>query len=470
MTAAASATSPCASAAAEAPLLVPLEDALLRTDLRLEAALSLLRRAPLALLRWLASPGREPIVARARAEGAGPEPSLLPLEPALVAYLFDQHARGRRLILSVREDLASGRAIADRLGIFEAVREANAESDVAEGARFALVVRSKVDDPRARSANGLVVLGSRPPARTRSPVEALLPVEKAGLRRWLEALRLHQWTKNLLVFLPVVLAGPLSGVSDWVRALVAFLVVGLLASAGYLVNDLLDLDADRRHESKCTRPFASGALPLAAGIASVPILVGLAAASSTLLPSRFALAAGSYFFANLAYSFWLKHVAFLDVISLGGLFTVRVIAGAFAIAAPVSYWLLTFSMFLFLSLAVLKRYAELDQLARRGGTELVDRGYSTLDLPLLVSLGVASGVASTVIFVVYLVTEHFPRALYSRPGWLWLAFPVLLYWLVRAWRLAVHGRMNEDPVLFALRDPVSRAMVVMVLGVLFLAW
>lgn len=471
-----SATTPMAhgtAARAQAPLAVSLEEGLLRTDVRLEAALALLRRAPLALLRWLVFPKRAPIVAHARSSGVDLDPDLLPLEPQLVDYLCAQHRQGRRLILYAR-DRDLGLAIADRLKIFESVcDQPNFEHERSEraAAHFALVTRARARPPEEPLPQELVVSGKKTPAWVGAlPIEALPSPASAGIGCWLQALRLHQWAKNLLVLLPVVLAGPLASAFDWIRALVAFLAMGLTASAGYFVNDLLDLEADRRHPIKRNRPFASGALPLMAGIAAVPILLLGALALAALLPTRFTLALGAYLGLTLSYSFWLKRVAIVDVVGLGGLFTLRVIAGAFAITAPLSYWLLTFSMFLFLSLAALKRYAELDRLAKTGGTILVDRGYSTLDLPLLVSLGVASGIASTVIFVVYLVNEQFPRALYTKPGWLWLAFPILLTWLLRAWRLAVHGKMDEDPVLFALRDPLSRAMAVMVLGTLILAW
>lgn len=429
------------AAAGEAALLVPLEGALLRTDPALEAGLLLLRRDPLALLRWLSFGARTPILAEARAHGCAPDPTLLPLEPAVLAVLEAERARGRRLLLWSRGDPELARAIAERLGLFERVILA---ADAERAAAAAAAPVAQVPLP-----------GTRP---------------GPGLGLWPRALRVHQWAKNLLVLLPVLLAGPLASIADWTDAAIAFLVLCMAASAGYLINDLLDLEADRRHESKRERPFAAGALPLAGGLAAVPLLLTTAGLSALLLPPRFLLAAGAYLALTLAYSFALKRVPMLDVVSLGGLFTLRVIAGAFAITAPLSYWLLTFSMFLFLSLALIKRYAELERLARRGGEALADRGYSTLDLPLLAGLGLASGVAATLIFVVYLVTEHFPKAIYTRPGWLWLAFPILLYWLARAWRLALHGKMNEDPVLFALRDRASLLMVAMVFGLVVLAW
>lgn len=414
------------------PLVVPA-GALLRTEPRLELVLALARRRPAALLGWLAHGCPEPLPALAAAVGVRLDPALLPLDPARVAELRAARAAGRPVRIVDPREPALAQAIALRLGL-------------PEGA----VGEPEPGDPPAPFAA---------PARPRP-----------RLATWARALRLHQWAKNLLVLVPVLLAGPLATAGDLARAGLAFLLLGCLASAGYLVNDLLDLEADRRHPSKRDRPLASGELALGAGLLAVPVLVALAGLGALLLPAAFALVAGAYLAITLAYSFSLKRVPLLDVLVLGGLFTLRVLTGAEVIAAPLSYWLLTFSMFLFLSLAMVKRYAELDRLAAAGGRDLADRGYSTADLPLLLATGLASGIAATLIFVVYLVAEQFPRAIYARPGWLWLVFPVLLLWLLRTWRLALHGRMDQDPVLFALTDRPSLAMGGAVLACLLLAW
>jgi 4-hydroxybenzoate polyprenyltransferase len=289
-------------------------------------------------------------------------------------------------------------------------------------------------------------------------------------RAWLRALRPHQWAKNLLVFVPVLLAGPLGGRGDFARAVLGFSVLSLLSAAGYVVNDLLDVEVDRQHRTKRLRPFAAGELAVAEGALGAALLVLAAAGLTVLTPPAFRPAAAVYLAGTLAYSLALKREPLLDVLALAGLFTVRVLAGAALLPVPLSFWLLTFSMFLFLSLALVKRYAELAGLARTGATDVVPgRGYGVPELPLLLATGVASGVAATTIFVVYLVEERFPSGLYARPGWLWLVFPVLAYWLLRVWRLAVYGRMSEDPVLFALKDRCSLALGAAVLGLVLLA-
>jgi 4-hydroxybenzoate polyprenyltransferase len=256
----------------------------------------------------------------------------------------------------------------------------------------------------------------------------------------------------------------------YLEAAMAFVAFGCLASAGYVVNDLLDLSADRAHRGKRRRPFAAGDLPVAHGAVAVLLLVGAAIAVGQALPVVFALMCGLYFAGTLTYSFVLKRVPLLDVLALAGLFTLRVYAGSILLPVPASFWLLTFSMFLFLSLALVKRYTELAELAGQVEATIQGRGYTVQELPLLLAVGGASAVAAAVILVIYLIDEKFPSGLYSQPEWLWLIFPILLYWLLRVWHLAVRGRMHGDPVLFALKDRLSLALGVVVLLVLFLAW
>jgi 4-hydroxybenzoate polyprenyltransferase len=300
------------------------------------------------------------------------------------------------------------------------------------------------------------------------PCGATDPPSRA--RAWLKAARPHQWAKNLLLFVPVLLAGPFAGLADFLEAGLGFLIFGLLASAGYVVNDLLDLDADRRHRTKRLRPFAAGDLPIRDGVLGVGVLLPLAAALLAFMPFAFLATAATYFVGTLVYSLALKREPMLDVLGLAGLFTVRVLAGAMVLAVPVSFWLLTFSMFLFLSLALVKRYAELAELARTQAAERIPgRGYVPAELPLLLSFGRATAVAASLIFVVYLVDERFPSGIYGRPGWLWLIFPLLMFWLMRLWRFTVQGRMIEDPVLFALKDRLSLGLGAAVLGLVLLA-
>lgn len=270
------------------------------------------------------------------------------------------------------------------------------------------------------------------------------------------ALRLHQWSKNVLVFLPVLGAHRVSDPQALGAAALAFVAFGLTASAAYVVNDVLDVEADRRHPTKRRRPFASGRLRARAALALVPALLGAAALAALRLPLAFSALAGAYFLATVAYSVALKRVPLVDVLVLGSLYTARVYAGALATGIPVSEWLASFSMFLFVSLAFLKRAAELV-----GAEAPARRGYVAGDREALFGMGIAAGYASVVVLALY-VSSHEIRRLYPSPAWLWALCPLVLYWVSHLWLRARRGEVKDDPIVFALTDRVT--WVVGVLG------
>jgi 4-hydroxybenzoate polyprenyltransferase len=341
------------------------------------------------------------------------------------------------------------------------------------GDDFAELGNDHVDLPIWRASKASLVVGSRSlrdKATAVTPLEAEFPGPGGRLRAWRKGPRLHQWAKNALIFAPIALAGPMATPEEFAKGLLGFIVFGLLASVGYIINDLLDLPADRRHANKRYRPFAAGLLAPKAGVTGAALMLVAASLLMSVLGPAFTLAAVGYFVGTIAYSLKLKRKPMLDVLILAALFTVRVVAGTTLTVAPLSYWLITFSTFLFLSLALVKRYAELADQPPDDNTMRESRGYSQLDAPLLLPFGAGSALASCLIFVVYLVEERFPSNIYGQPGWLWFVFPVLMYWLMRIWRLAVHGKMHQDPVLFALRDPVSLALGAIVLVLVLLAW
>jgi 4-hydroxybenzoate polyprenyltransferase len=279
----------------------------------------------------------------------------------------------------------------------------------------------------------------------------------------IRVLRLHQWAKNLLVFAPVVAAHRLGSGESIGRATAAFLAFGAAASGGYVVNDLRDVRSDRAHPRKRHRPIAAGALPVPIAVGLAPLLFALAAALSWRLPPGFRALLAGYVVATLAYSFGLKRRPVLDVLLLAALYTVRLFAGGAATGTPVSEWLASYSMFVFLSLALVKRTAEL----ARSTEPPVGRGYRIEEEPLLTAMGVASAFVSVLVLALYLSSDTVTR-LYSHPRWLWLLCPISLYWLARMWLLAVRGEMEDDPVLFALRDVESLAVAVAAGSVLYM--
>jgi len=277
-----------------------------------------------------------------------------------------------------------------------------------------------------------------------------------GLAALARLVRVHQWSKNLLVLVPAVAAHRMGEPGLARRALAALAAFCLVASSAYVVNDFLDLDADRRHPSKSLRPLASGAIrpSVAAGVAALMLLCGLGISVS--LPLAFTGCLAAYWVTTLAYSMRLKRLPALDVVVLAGLYTVRILGGSLATGVPTSSWLFTLSMFLFLSLALVKRTAEIRVLRERGGApnEVAGRGYLANDLPHLTGLGMASALVAVLVLALYLGSPDVAR-LYSQHQRLWLLCPLALYWVTRIWLLASRGLVDEDPVVFALKDPAS---------------
>ena len=274
-------------------------------------------------------------------------------------------------------------------------------------------------------------------------------------------IRIHQWGKNILVFIPLFAAHQEKDPLLVGKSLLAFGAFSLCASAVYVMNDLLDLQSDRRHPRKRHRPFAAALLPLPAGLFLVPLLLGLAFASGFLLKSNFILVLGFYFLLTSIYSLWIKQIVILDVIFLAILYTLRIIAGGVATGIPPSFWLLAFSVFFFLGLAMVKRYSELLISKRAGQVSPHGRGYHTEDFPVLHSLGAASGYGSVLVLALYINSPEI-QVLYRHPKFLWFLIPILLFWISRVWLISHRGLMHDDPLIFALRDKVSLILSLLV--------
>jgi 4-hydroxybenzoate polyprenyltransferase/phosphoserine phosphatase len=460
-------------------LCVDLDGSLIRTDLLQEATLLLIRRAPadlLAIPLWLAR-GKAALKARI-ADRVTPAVALLPYNEPLLAWLHEQRQAGRRLVLCTASDRRYAQQVADHLGIFEDVIGSDGQRNNSAAHKAAVLVErfgkgaydyvgnSAADLPVWTNARRAIVVGSdamRTAAARVAPVERVFPPEPAGLRAWLKGLRLHQWLKNLLLFLPLLGAHRWGDPAALLAALAAFLAFGLCASAVYVVNDLFDLESDRRHPRKRLRPFASGRIPISAGIAAALVLFALAFALAFALSWAFAAWLLAYVALTKAYTFVFKALPLVDCLALAGLYTLRVVAGGAAVAQPVSFWLLAFCLFLFLSLAFVKRFAELVALAAQGKPAAYGRGYVAEDRQLLQSFGVSSGFASALVLALYLDSETVLR-LYAHPDRLWFTLPVLLFWISWMWLRAARGQMHDDPVVFAVRDRAS-----LFAGAIFLA-
>lgn len=471
------------------PLVVDLDGTLTPSDT--------LHESCLAALKTISASGLGPCLAllphlragkaafkRAVAQTVVLDHEALPLNEPFLDWLRQEHRAGRPLYLVTAADQSIADAVARHLNLFDGVFGSadgvnlSGERKLALireriGGRFLYAGDAPVDAPLFAAAEAAVLVGNT------KRLEALIPPEKPVLQRfptavpglltWTKAFRLPHWSKNLLVFVAPLLAFHHAPDGVLAQAIFLFLAMGLLASATYVANDLLDLPADRRHPRKRLRPFASGKIPPKQGVLAACGLLLVSFLLSFSLPLKVQVALFGYAAVTLCYSFFLKQQPIVDVFILAGLFTLRILAGALLLPVSPSPWLLTFSMFFFLGLAMVKRHAELDRVVREGGRGVASRGYTARDLPLLLAAGVASSFAAIVMFMIYLIGEQYPNGMYSHPGLLWIMMPVLLIFVLRVWHLTVHGRMNEDPVMFALKDKTSLALGILALGALALA-
>jgi 4-hydroxybenzoate polyprenyltransferase len=273
---------------------------------------------------------------------------------------------------------------------------------------------------------------------------------------------LHQWLKNLLLFVPLLAAHQISNIQFLSTLILAFLSFSLCASAIYIGNDLLDLESDRKHPRKRFRPFASASISIKVGVMLAPLLVIAGFALGMIVGIAFTAWLAAYFLLTCAYSLYLKRFALIDCLTLAALYTLRIIAGAAAVAIPLSFWLLAFSVFIFLSLAFVKRYAELQTLEKVGNLQAHGRGYAVTDAPLIQTLGIAAGYASILVLALYLHGETVVT-LYAQPQMIWFAVPLMLFWVSRVWMKAHRGEMHDDPIVFAIKDKSSLTVAALII-------
>lgn len=480
---------PMPQGAQRLPLVVDLDGTLIKTDLLAETASSFVLSQPLGffkLLAWLAE-GKSVLKARLAQSAPRLDAAALPYNQAVLGWLREEKAQGRCIVLATASHRLLADQVAAHLGLFDAVLASDESLNLKAAAkRQALVSRygergfEYVGNDWAdvavwqSAAQAHVVSRSAPlmaAARAHGNLgRTLMDGKPPPALALLRALRAHQWLKNLLIFIPLLAAHRYGEGARVLQALLAFGVFGLTASSVYLFNDLADVANDRRHPRKRQRPFAAGHLGLGAGWLAWPALLALAFALASLaLPPAFTASLAFYFVTTLAYSLLLKQVPMLDVMTLAVLYTLRIIAGAAAIAVPLSFWLLSFSMFIFLSLALIKRYSEL-KAARHAAQNctLPGRGYSAQDLELVANLGASAGYTAVLVLALYIQDSH-TGALYGAPQFIWLACPLLLFWVSRAWLITHRGQMHDDPVVFALKDRVSWAVAVLFAAVFTLA-
>jgi 4-hydroxybenzoate polyprenyltransferase len=455
------------------PLCVDLDGTLIKTDLLWESVLKLLKGAPWKIVYlplWLLK-GKAHIKHKL-AENVKIDISTLPYHQELIAYLENQKLlSNREIVLCTGSHKSLANEVSTHIKVFTEVLATENDNNNTGKDKASLLkkrfgyqgfdyIGNEAKDRPVWSFARKALLVSKSPSLVKSiseefNTEKVFHLNSQSFTTFLKALRLHQWIKNLLIFVPFILDHRIFDLAALTSTAIAFLVFGLIASGTYVINDLLDLESDRIHHKKRERPFAAGDLSILTGISLVFILIGVGFTIAVLmLPSLFVAVMCAYLFSTLLYSFRFKSTPILDVCVLAGLYTIRVIAGTVAITAAWSFWLLAFSMFFFLSLAMAKRSSELYNLEQTDKKWVVGRGYGVNDLPLINSMGVASGFISILVVALYINSEKV-LGMYRQPEILWIVCPALLYWISRIWLKTSRGELDEDPIVFAIKDRIS---------------
>ncbi len=454
------------------PLCIDLDGTLLRTDTLWELCWRLLISHPLLFLKCLASLNKGRAYFKYRLASLVDITAIeLPFNKQLLNHLNEQKKLARPIYLATAANKQVADSIAKSTNLFDDTIASDAEhnlkaankaarlSEQFGNKKFSYAGNSSDDLPVWEQAKDVLIVNATASVTQKAYAinkDALVfDKRKNSLRTFFKAIRVHQFAKNLLVVFPLLAAHLYTSCNAIISTIIAFLVFCLTAGSVYLLNDLVDLDVDRQHDTKCKRPLAAGDLSIPAGMLGTVSLLALAVIiAALLLNTAFILTIIAYYILTLSYSFALKQKALLDVFTLSILYTLRIIAGITALNAAFSSWLLMFSIFFFLSLAFLKRDVELSKLVAKNLTEMLDKGYKTSDQIMIRCFGIAAGFMSIVILALY-INSSAVIPLYHSPQWLWGALLVIFSWIIYLWFMAGRGEMNEDPVLFAIKDVTS---------------
>lgn len=466
------------------PLVIDLDGTLIRSDMLVESCFSFLKQNPFRIfkvVKWLLD-GKTRLK-RELAEKVDVDATTLPYVPEVIEFITQEKNKGRKIVLATASHMIYARKIADHLGFFDEVIATEVEVNLSATRKAERLVNlygksgfdyagNSMDDIAVWScANEAIVVNPEAGVLTKAKkignVSQVIDAKPALIKTISKALRLHQWAKNALIFVPLLASHQILNIGKITDGVIAFILFGLCASSVYILNDLLDIQDDRHHQTKRKRPFASGALSINTGVLLFPLLlVSSFVGAYLLLPLNFLFALFVYYVLTVLYSFSLKRIVVLDVIVLAILYTMRMIAGTFTFEVSLTFWMLAFSMFIFLSLALVKRYTELAEARSAGNLEKArGRGYFPDDLEMISSLGAAAGYISVMVLALY-IQDASTVSLYTRPQLIWLACPILLFWMSRVWLLAHRGQMHDDPVVFAIKDKIS-ILVGLLFGLIF---
>ncbi|WHZ25496.1 MAG: Integral membrane protein [Nitrospira sp.] len=457
-------------------IVVDLDGTLLHTDTLHESVLQLLRDDAIYVLYlpfWLLA--GKAFLKQKLADSVELNPATLPYNIQLIEWLKEQKELGHKLVLCTATNMSVAQRIANHLQLFNEVMASDGENnlagvrkkaalDEAYGEGQYIYAGNSSDDIHVwnGASKGIVVNAASSvlvKAKKITEIHSDFPRLPITLSAWRRVFRFHQWLKNLLIFVPLLAAHRLSETDSLTQLIVTFISFSLCASAVYITNDLLDLESDRQHPRKKHRPFASGLVPISYGVLLAPVcgLVGLALSVyvGKYLPAWLFV----YFTLTFAYSIKLKKLVLIDCLTLAALYTLRIVAGAAAVSVPLSFWLLAFSTFIFLSLAFVKRYAELQVHVLERKNKAHGRGYYVTDASLIQTLGIAAGYAAVLVLALYLQGETV-TTLYHTPEFIWGSVPLILFWISWMWLKAHRGLMNDDPLVFAVKDRASWAVLI----------
>lgn len=458
------------------PLVVDLDGTLIHSDLLWEALLLFIRTRFLELWRlpfWLL--GGKAAFKHKLAQAVSPDPATLPYDQTLLALLAAERAQGRILVLATGSERRFADSIAAHLGLFDHVHatgeginltshnKARHLVDIYGDKGFDYIGNANADRAVWLKSRSAFSVTQRPfQLGDGRSTEQMGAVRGGWGKALLKAMRPRQWLKNLLVFVPMLAGHEITAVAA-LDSLLAFVAFSLCASSAYLLNDALDATDDRVHPTKRTRPIAAGTLPIAVAMFASPLLAAMALLLCATFNPLLLAAVFLYFAATLCYSLYLKRIMMIDIVTLAILYSMRILGGSAATGIEPSFWLLAFSFFIFLSLALLKRFSELYNLEQQGKDKTAGRGYTTADRGPVGIMGVNSAFVSVLIFILYFESQN-AMLQYETPAWLAGIVPLLVFWLGRLWTLAYRGQVNEDPVLYVSRDRVSLTVFALCLG------
>lgn len=472
------------------PLCVDLDQSLINTDIIFESFFRAVKNYPLTLLMfpfWLLR-GKAYLKGQLSkyAQKCDIDITTLPYNKTLIDYLIAEKSNQRKLVLVTGAQQYYANQIANHLSLFDEVHASNDHLNLSGankakkltelyGAKqFDYIGNSKKDIPVWKASRYAITINATKKTQRLAEKSAHVIKNFPGFENKkciieiFKAIRPHQWLKNLLLFVPLICAHNALDILSLEKAIIAFFSFSALASATYIFNDLFDIDSDRHHPRKKYRPFAAGTLPVPIGVVCAFILLAISAITALNLGTQFLITLLSYLIITLSYTYKIKSQPILDVITLSILYTIRIIAGAIAIHVPISFWLLAFSLFFFLSLALIKRVSELLNHDSTDSSPLKGRDYKADDLVILKSMGISSGYLSIAVLALYINSSEV-IALYKRPEWLWLICPVMLFWISRIWMITSRKQMHDDPIVFAAKDKASWFILPILATTLFLS-